>query len=481
MSFTKSIVRGCVNCVTSPLKRNVKYVVGFVLLALVVVVLGFQFRRRRSKYGSGNGSGHVIWTDQTYQRINQMCRNVPSSETIFVSIPSYRDPELLDTVLDCFSKAACPYRINLGICQQNERNDQDLEKVLFSAMHCNNMDPKLVDRVRIISMSASEAKGPMFARAAIEQELYSNEKYFLMIDSHTWFAPDWDMTLIKQLAACNSSKPILTAYPPDYRKRAKENNNHANSNNVNANVNADATTNHADNVNVNVKANNAMNIDSSVTISSSKTTSSDLPTFMRLKRFHRIHGFPELEGPHFRTVMSTPCPALFWGACLSFSYGALHTEVPMDPNYPYVFIGEEIAMAARYFTHGWDLFHPNAVVLKHRWKRERPTFWEQFRGLSTQHQARQEQEKFSYGRLKQLFRLKAPRANDLSLGKYDLGTKRTIDDYSLWCGVDFLLCYGSPHAFLGVSLQPTEEEILAKFDSLTEYRKQKRNFANKKT
>ena len=39
----------------------------------------------------------------------------PSKRTVFVAIPSYRDPELQLTVRDLFAKAECPDRIRVGI------------------------------------------------------------------------------------------------------------------------------------------------------------------------------------------------------------------------------------------------------------------------------------------------------------------------------------------------------------------------------
>jgi hypothetical protein len=51
------------------------------------------------------------------------------------------------------------------------------------------------------------------------------------------------------------------------------------------------------------------------------------------------------------------------------------SEVPYDPLLPQLFFGEEISMAARLHTHGFELFAPPEAVVYHLWTRDhRPTF-----------------------------------------------------------------------------------------------------------
>ena len=49
------------------------------------------------------------------------------------------------------------------------------------------------------------------------QQLYNGEDYALQIDSHMRFEEGWDETLINMLSECDSDKPLLTTYPPDYK------------------------------------------------------------------------------------------------------------------------------------------------------------------------------------------------------------------------------------------------------------------------
>lgn len=63
-----------------------------------------------------------------------------------------------------------------------------------------------------------------------------------------------------------------------------------------------------------------------------------------------------------------PIPARFYSAHFAFTVGKFSREVMHDPSY--YFHGEEISIAARAFTHGYDLFHPNIVVCWHEYTRK---------------------------------------------------------------------------------------------------------------
>ena len=104
---------------------------------------------------------------------------------IFVQIAAYRDPELVPTVQDCIAKAAGPDRLTFGICWQHAAGE--------------SIDPLLGDdRMRVIAVDASRARGPCWARNQL-QRLYDGEEYTLQIDSHHRFAEDWDEFLVDSL------------------------------------------------------------------------------------------------------------------------------------------------------------------------------------------------------------------------------------------------------------------------------------------
>lgn len=130
----------------------------------------------------------------------------PSSKTIFVAIPSYRDSECRHTVDDLLRQAEFPGRISIGICLQSEESDPLLE---YLHKRYGN------DTVRVHWVDYRKAEGPCVARA-LAQKLWRGEPYYLQIDSHMRFRKGWDTYLLDQLTKCPSDKPILTTYPPGY-------------------------------------------------------------------------------------------------------------------------------------------------------------------------------------------------------------------------------------------------------------------------
>ena len=163
---------------------------------------------------------HHQYKQKRKAEIDQMCLRIPESETIFVSIPSYRDPQCADTLFDLFEKAACPFRIYVGVCQQNHPiMDRDILTEYKKRVQKHHGVHDFSSQIRVLKMDYTQAKGPVYARALIEQNLYRGEKYYLMIDSHTMFTTHWDQTCIRLWKQCRqwSPKPILTAYPPDFK------------------------------------------------------------------------------------------------------------------------------------------------------------------------------------------------------------------------------------------------------------------------
>lgn len=361
-------------------------------------------------------------------RIEQFCKTVPADETIFVSVASYRDPDCVNTVFDCFEKAACPFRISVGVCQQNATTDSNVAE-LYEKLANRKGTGNFKKNLRVFSVPAEEAKGPMYARAMIERVLYQGEKYYLVIDSHTRFCTDWDLRAIEMFKECQvrSAKPVLTTYPLDF--------------------------------------------DFGVTRKFKGTEQK--PPYLRFKCFNATNGLPEIEGPVMVKKPEECHPSLFWGGCFSFGPGSMVSEVPFDPTLEYVFVGEEISMAARLFTHGYDLWTPKMNVVKHKWARNRPTFWEQFYGDDPVHEKRREREAHSYHRLRVLMGVEAPWPEE-QVTSYGMGSVRSLDDYQRYCGVSFLGQRVAPHGQLGIVERPSLEDITAKFGSQAEYQNQSR-------
>lgn len=137
-------------------------------------------------------------------------------ETIYVSIPSLYDEELVATITDAFDKAENPERVFIGIALQD--SDRKLLKVVKEAIkpfgkRVNLTFTKLTKRNAAIELGVGKGR-------AKAHSFYDDEDYFLQIDSHTMFSSGWDSRLITMLAeakaASQNKKTILTAYAGNY-------------------------------------------------------------------------------------------------------------------------------------------------------------------------------------------------------------------------------------------------------------------------
>jgi hypothetical protein len=129
-------------------------------------------------------------------------------ETIFISIASYRDPELLPTLRDCIANAKQSDRLVFGICRQFHPDDK------FDVLDEFKND----QRFKVVNVPYEHSKGTCWARNMI-QDLYDGETYYMQLDSHHRFTKNWDLTLIKmlkQLKKLGHKKPLLTAYLPGF-------------------------------------------------------------------------------------------------------------------------------------------------------------------------------------------------------------------------------------------------------------------------
>ncbi|MCO1613327.1 UDP-N-acetylglucosamine-transferase [Micromonospora tulbaghiae] len=232
--------------------------------------------------------------------------------TIFVAIASYRDRELVPTVLDCLAKAARPEDVRIAVCWQH-LGDEDISAI------------RDLPQVDVQEYDARDSRGACWARDKTFQR-YRGEDWLLQVDSHTRFAPDWDVRLIRMARETGAAKPVLTAYPASYEPDQEF---------TGAGAPAEIVV-------------------------------SDWTTF----------GVPVLGQRLIEGAGSgvPPKPALFLAAGFLFAPGSFVAEVPYDPGI--YFNGEEITLALRAFTWGYDLFHPTEVLAWHYYiRQDRPRHW----------------------------------------------------------------------------------------------------------
>ena len=298
-------------------------------------------------------------------------------ETIFVHLPSYRDPELVPTIKDALKNAKYPKRIHFGICRQYHPDDKfdDLSEY------------KNDKRFNIYECLYTEAKGLPWARAVINEQLMGDQDYILQLDSHHRFAENWDVTLIEMHNQREKQgyKPILAAYLPLYTP-------------------------------FNDPAGRSME-------PWQQQFACFYPHGTIFIRPSLLHGWKDMtEAPFSRFLSGHFC----------FARTEWAREIKHDPDI--YFSGEEINLTVRSYTHGYDMFHPHKLVVWHSTMREERSGmlkWDDDAKLGVDWWNRQNTAR---AKIRQLFRVED---NGYDLTGYDLGTARTIEDYETYAGVNF--------------------------------------------
>jgi len=292
---------------------------------------------------------------------------------IFIQIASYRDPELLNTLKDCIDKAEKPENLVFGVCWQHSKDDE-----------WDNLDEYKDDpRFRIVDVNYTESKGACWARNTLQQE-YGGEQYTLQLDSHHRFIDNWDTELISMLNGLiekGHKKPLLTSYISSYDPQ------------------------------------------------NDPEGRTQVPWLMNFDRFipEGAVFFLPATIPNWEEL-TEPLPARFYSAHFAFSLGSFVEEVPHDPNY--YFHGEEISIAVRAYTHGYDLFHPHKIIAWHEYtRRGRTKQWDDDKTWGNKNSE-------SHLRNRKLFEMDGLE-KDIDFGIYDFGTERTLEDYERYAGISF--------------------------------------------
>lgn len=326
--------------------------------------------------------------------------------SIFVQIAGYRDPLLAPTIKDLFEKAGDASGLRLVVCNQFHPNDA------FNAeLDAFRNHPRII----FIDVPYNESKGVCWARNRIQQ-YYEGEEYTFQVDSHMRFKQGWDQLLTgihQSLEQDGVAKPLLTTYPPNFDPDSTE-------------------------------------------------VPDAPPNRIKIIGFHR-EGIPFCWPdiiPGWEQL-SKPVPGRFYAAGFSFARGAFCQEVPHDPGL--YFGGEEINIALRAYTHGYDIYYPHINIAWHYYSRDkRNTHWDdRAPGFVDRQNAK------TLYRLKRLFDRNDHEAHR-EWGKYGLGTKRSLSDYEHFAGVLLLQQKMQEFTFRNIlppnpNIYRTEEEWQSSF------------------
>lgn len=239
--------------------------------------------------------------------------------SIFIQIPSYRDWELSKTVSDAINKASGQHKLYFGIHNC----------VLFPGEIIKPESTVNWAHVNYEESIAPKNIGVNKSRY-IANEFYNGEDYYLQIDSHMRFVKDWDFKAIKMIndyVLDGLEKPLITMYPPSYW--------------------------YADDGKTEVLGN-----------------------FTFLTRIL----FTENPNQFKKTLIPTQTAHKIPNGCVytaSTSGGFIFTLgsfANIKPNQKIAFWGEEPLIAARAFTHGFDLVVPTEYLTYHLYTSDQPYF-----------------------------------------------------------------------------------------------------------
>jgi hypothetical protein len=292
----------------------------------------------------------------------------------FVQIASYRDPQLPFTLRDCLANARYPNRLHFCVAHQYDGAEDIFE---FTKNHPSGA------RFTFLHIPYKASRGACWARHQIQQQ-YCGEEFTLQLDSHHRFVKDWDIIcidMLKGLQARGFPKPLLTAYLPSFDPNADPHRR--------------------------VQQPWRMNFD--------RFTPEGVIFFMPST-------IPDWES------LSQPVPARFFSAHFTFTLGRHCLEVPHDPNY--YFHGEEISLAVRSYTYGYDLFHPHRLVAWHEYTRKgRSKHWDDDRKWHVRNNV-------SLKRNRGLLGID-DEGPEIDFADFGFGSLRTVAQYEQYAGIRF--------------------------------------------
>jgi hypothetical protein len=246
--------------------------------------------------------------------------------TIFVSIVSYRDAELVPTIKSVIDNADRPEDLYFGVVSQDDMN--------------SHPDLLFVKNLSYTMMDASKSKGVGYARKKA-MELYSGQDFYLQLDSHMRLASGWDSKLIDMYEWCKDKtgnpKIILSQFPAPYE----------------------------------------VHTDGSIFYPKNHEELWERPSWSKVH--NRDNGSwsairQEIKDPSSPHISETVLAGYL------FAPADFISEIPYDERIS--FMGEELCIAVRAYTRGWLIYAPNEMLAWHYYKRKRsPKVWNQMEDL----------------------------------------------------------------------------------------------------
>ncbi len=355
---------------------------------------GIDWEKRVIAQDAKEGRWNMAAREKAVKSKTSKAKNASALPRIFVQIASYRDPDCQWTVKDMFDKATHPERVFAGICWQYVKEEDGI---------CFEVPYPRPENVRVHEVDARKGKGVCWARN-LTQKLWEGEEFTLQIDSHMRFEQGWDELFISMWKDCGHEKAILTCYPSGFTPPDK------------------------------------LQLGWVFGMGAEKFNDEGILLMKGKPGFSTSKPLPE-----------KPIQGAFASACVLFGPSSMIEDVPYDPNL--YFFGEEISLAVRLWTNGYELFHPNKPVIYHDWDRgKRKTHFSDHKDWSVQN-------KKSYARVRHMLGVQQSVDPEITqdLDIYGLGKVRSLEEYQEYSGVHFANRTMEEFAFKGIYPGPEKK------------------------
>lgn len=136
---------------------------------------------------------------------------------IYISLPNFMDGERCAKTLDSYiSKAKYPKRLNFGIIEQIDTEVVPFREGCLAEYcrlkgivpaHCH------FENIKQVVVSQRMARGLSYARAMGDEDMMADEEFCMLSDTHTDLIPDWDMALMNMWAMIQNEYAIISTQP----------------------------------------------------------------------------------------------------------------------------------------------------------------------------------------------------------------------------------------------------------------------------
>lgn len=130
-------------------------------------------------------------------------KNNRTSQSIFVSIVSYRDPNIINTIQSLVMNSKRPENITISIVASVYMNPEKWINELKSVSDSLSMQSKAKVILNVVEASKIYNLGEL---KNISHQAYNKEDFYMSISSSSEFDPDWDDILIKQFNTLSSMR-----------------------------------------------------------------------------------------------------------------------------------------------------------------------------------------------------------------------------------------------------------------------------------